>query len=117
MPRTKLKPESPSATPSLSGRNGPTGDVLSLSEAAAYLRLPEQEVLRLVHEQALPARQAGSEWRFWKEAIQGWLSQPFTKPKEDFWEASIGAWKDDPQADEIVKAISKRGGRSAIEKR
>ena len=49
--------------------NGPAGEVFTLAEAAAYLRLPEKEVVRLIREQALPARQAGSDWRFLKTAI------------------------------------------------
>jgi excisionase family DNA binding protein len=40
--------------------------VLTLAEAAAYLRLPEAEVMRMVREQNLGARQVGSEWRFLK---------------------------------------------------
>jgi excisionase family DNA binding protein len=97
--------------------NGPASDILSLSEAAAYLRLPEQEVLRLVREQELPARQAGAEWRFWKAAIQAWLSQPLARPTKDFWEASIGAWKDDPHAEEIMKEIAKSRGQPTTEER
>lgn len=115
MPRTKTKPESTSLPLPPSGLNGPASDILSLSEAAAYLRLPEQEVLRLVREQELPGRQAGAEWRFWKSAIHAWLSQPLAKSKVDFWEASIGAWKDDPHADELLKEISNRRGRSTTE--
>ncbi len=115
MPRTKPKPEPTSPTSAPAGINGPPGEVLSLDEAAAYLRLPEAEVLRLVHEQELPARQAGTEWRFLKAAIQVWLSQPIAKPKKDFWEVSVGAWKDDPHAEEMIKEIYKRRGRPMTE--
>src|SRR5438874_784867 len=31
--------------------NGPVGEVISLSKAAVYMRLPEAEVIRLVHAQ------------------------------------------------------------------
>src|SRR5277367_5054010 len=48
-------------------------EVLTLVEAAAYLRLTEADVLRMVDEQGLSARQLGKEWRFLKSAIQDWL--------------------------------------------
>lgn len=115
MPRTtKSRPE-PQATSLTPAPNGPLAEVLTLAEAAAYLRLPEREVLHLVHEQGLPARQAGSEWRFLKAAIQAWLSQPVARPKNDFWEVSIGAWKDDPHAEEIIKEIHNQRGRPLTE--
>jgi excisionase family DNA binding protein len=95
--------------------NGPASDVLSLSEAAAYLRLPEEEILRLVREQELPGRQTADGWRFWKGAIQVWLSQPVPKPKKDFWEATAGIFKDDPHLDEIVKEAYRQRRRSITE--
>ncbi len=48
-------------------------DVLTLAEAAAYLRVGEPEILALVEADALPARRIGSEWRFLKSAINHWL--------------------------------------------
>ena len=115
MPRTQSKPKQLPPKPPPTGVNGPAGDVLSLSEAAAYLRLPEQEVLRLVREQELPGRQAGPEWRFLKAAIQAWLSQPLAKPTPDFWEACAGIFKDDPHLGEIVKEAYRRRGRPLSE--
>src|SRR5256885_2078713 len=78
MPRSKpkLTPPSAPAPATVPMANGATGEVLTLSEAADYLRLPEPDVLRLVEEQDLPARQLGKEWRFLKAAIQAWLSTP-----------------------------------------
>ena len=43
-------------------------------EAAGYLRLPEAEVVGLVHSQGLPGRCVAGEWRFLKAAIQHWLA-------------------------------------------
>jgi excisionase family DNA binding protein len=83
-------------------------DVLTLSEAAAYLRLPEAQVLQLVREQDLPARQAGSEWRFLLGAIRDWLSKgkPPTSNKEA-WMRLAGVWKDDPFFDDFLREINK----------
>ena len=74
MPRTKRKPEPPPPPPAPAA-NGPpavvpAGEVLTLSEAAAYLRFSEGEVLQLVHDQNLPARRLANQWRFLKSAIQ-----------------------------------------------
>jgi excisionase family DNA binding protein len=115
MPRTKPKSEpAEQVPPPTTLVNGPTGDVMTLSEAAAYLRLPEAQVLQLVQQQDLPARHAGPEWRFFKPAIQAWLSEPGPK-KRDFWEACAGAFKDDPDLEEIVKEVYRQRGRPMIE--
>jgi excisionase family DNA binding protein len=115
MPRTKPKPK-PVTQPSLA-INGPTGEVLTLAEAAAYLRLPEQDVVRMILEQALPARQVGSEWRFFKAAIQQWLSTGSPKPRssKEALLALAGTFKDDPDLDSIVEEAMRRRGRSEVE--
>jgi excisionase family DNA binding protein len=79
-------------------------EVFTLTEAAAYLRLPEQDVVRMIHEQGLPARQLGSEWRLLKTPIQHWLatgSQPLKGSKEA-WLSLAGSCKDDPDLEAIV---------------
>jgi hypothetical protein len=53
MPRTKPPKSEPAPQPA--SVNGLADDVLTLAEAAAYLKFSEAEVLRLVDEQALPA--------------------------------------------------------------
>jgi excisionase family DNA binding protein len=80
--------------------------VLTLSEAAAYLRLPEADVLLLIQEQGLPARQVGSEWRFLAAAIRDWLRMG-TRPKSNkqAWMELAGVWKDDPCFEEMVHEI------------
>jgi excisionase family DNA binding protein len=49
-------------------------DVLTLAEAAAYLRVPEDELLRLAEHRDIPAQRIGSEWRFLKRALGHWLT-------------------------------------------
>ncbi len=118
MPRTKKKVKSiaqpaPSAPPAMTNQSG--RDVLTLGEAAAYLRLSEADVRRLVEEQSLPARQLGEEWRFLKSAIQAWLSTPCAKEnKKDIWSVA-GSWKDDPYLEEMLKEIDRMRGRPATE--
>ena len=108
MPRAKPKPEPQPSPPAV---NGPPTDVLTLSEAAAYLRLPEAEVQRLVHTQDLPGRFTGTEWRFLKAAIQEWLSKPPPKYSKEGQLSVAGLLKDDPDLVPMVEEIYRRRGR------
>jgi excisionase family DNA binding protein len=103
------------AVPPQPGSNGLGPEVLTLGEAAAYLRLPEAEVLRLVQEEDLPGRQVGAEWRFLKATIQGWLSLPPAKKEPQGIWAVAGALKDDPYRDELLREVYRRRGRPMIE--
>ena len=90
--------------------------MLTLAEAAAYLRVPEAELVRMVGPRGLPGRLIGSEWRFSREAVQDWLrTQPEPSSKESLL-ALAGAWKDDPHLDEMLRNIYKRRGRPMTEK-
>jgi excisionase family DNA binding protein len=115
MPRTKKKPDRQPVTPLLPATNGPTGEVFTLAEAAAYLRLPEAEVVQLVQLQDLPGRFAGTEWRFLKSAIQEWLSKPPPKYSKEAQLAAAGAFKDDPDLVPMVEEIYRRRGRPITE--
>src|SRR6476659_7998173 len=67
-------------------------EVLTLAEAAAYLRVPEVEVERIAGTQGLPGRRIGAESRFSRAAIQDWLRRP--SMKESLLRLA-GSWKDD----------------------
>jgi excisionase family DNA binding protein len=99
-----------------SSANGQTADVLTLGEAAAYLRLPMDDVLRLVQEQNLPARRLGNEWRFLLAAVRDWLRMG-TPPKsnKEVWMALAGVWRDDPTLDELLEEIQRQRGPSLSE--
>jgi excisionase family DNA binding protein len=113
MPRTTKKPGSPSQSqsPTVPMMNGPMSQVLSLNEAAAYLRLAEPEVLRLVEEQGLPARRLGLHWRFLKSAIDAWLSMPLPRGQNQGIWAAAGALQDDPYLEEMLTEIDRLRGR------
>jgi hypothetical protein len=113
MPRTTKKPK-PDPTPQQPVANGPvTGEVLTLAEAAAYLRLPEQAVIGAATTQGLPGRLIGGEWRFARSAIQQWLS--VSQPTAEMRKAAIlsvaGTFKDDPDLFLILEDAMKRRGR------
>src|SRR5687767_2981349 len=82
-------------------------DVLTLDEAAAYLRASAEDVVRLIETDGLPARKVGADWRFYKAALQLWLSHP---PKTG-WLKHLGETKDDPYLEEMLREIYARRGR------
>ena len=108
MPRTKAKP----ATLPVSSANGKTDEVLTLAEAAAYLRLTETKVAGLAHAQGLPGRYVTGEWRFLKAALRQWLATG--SPTWDSRKAAIlelsGKYKDDPDLENIVEDAYRRRG-------
>jgi excisionase family DNA binding protein len=115
MPATKTKSRSASKPNGAAREASPSSDVLTLSEVASYLRVPEEAVLRAIAPGGLPARLIDGEWRFFKPALQDWLR---TEPKPSSREAlasAAGAWKDDPTVDVMLKEIYRRRGRPMTE--
>src|SRR5438309_6599175 len=105
MPRAKPKPDRiPQAERQPAVLNGPPDEVLTLAEVAAYLRLPESDVLAAVSAQGLPGRLIGGERRFLKTAIQQWLSlsQSTAEMRKAAQMAVVGSWKDDPYLEDMV---------------
>jgi excisionase family DNA binding protein len=117
MPRTTRKPRRPKAPPPAAPRPAtvPDAEVFTLAEAAAYLRLSEEEVLRLVRDQNLPGRQMGAEWRFLKAAVQDWLRTPPPVGSKEAQMAAVGILKDDPTIDEFLKEVYRQRGRPMTE--
>ena len=106
----------PRATPGPKTKPIGSEEVLTLAEAAAYLRLSETDVLRLVDQQGLSARQLGAEWRFLKAAIQDWLrTGPPPRGSKEAQLAVAGAWKDDPLLEEELREIYRQRGRPMTE--
>ena len=87
-------------------------EVLTLAEAAEYLRLGESDVLRLIREQRLPGRSVGNEWRFLKAALQDWLRMP---DQRTVLQRQFGALKDDPYLEEMLEQIYRDRGRPMLE--
>jgi excisionase family DNA binding protein len=106
--KTKLRPAKAPET-----QSGGTAEVLTLAEAARYLRVAEEDVLQMVGLQGLPGRKIGDDWRFLKAALQSWLS---TAPAKKGLLGQIGALQDDPYKEELLKEIYARRGRPETEK-
>jgi excisionase family DNA binding protein len=124
MPRPQTRTKPPARTKSVR-TTGPTPvtevsptppggwpEVLTLVEAAAYLRVPEAEVVRIADSQGLPGRRIGSEWRFSRAAIQDWLRRPSMK---DRLLQLAGSWKDNPDVEEMLAEIYRQRGRPMTE--
>jgi excisionase family DNA binding protein len=62
-----------SASDTPAGEEARHWEVLTLAEAAGYLRVPEHALIELVAEQAVPAQKIAGEWRFLKRALDDWL--------------------------------------------
>jgi len=57
-----------------------TGDVLTIEELSAYLKIPKSTLYKLVREGKIPSQKIGRHWRFRKAAIDLWLEE--TRPSE-----------------------------------
>ena len=48
-------------------------EVLTLGEAAAYLKLAERTVHRMIQREEIPCAKVGGQWRFMKSVLDDWL--------------------------------------------
>ena len=49
--------------------------VMTSIEAAEYLKMHVKTVCRLAKEGKIPAKKVGSEWRFLRRVLDGWLAR------------------------------------------
>jgi excisionase family DNA binding protein len=119
MAQTRTKSRKPTVKPEAAeltnGSVAASAEVLNLADAAAYLRVTESQLLQLVHDQALPGRRFGTEWRFLKAAIQDWLRTPPKRGSREAVLSTIGAWKDDPLVEEEIKEIYRKRREDLVE--
>jgi len=118
MPRAKKKQVPQPVTSPPAATNGPASEVLTLAEAAAYLRLSEANLIDLVHSQSLPGRFTGSEWRFLKSAIQQWLGagSPTRQARKEAQLALAGKYKDDADLMRICEEAYRKRSRPLTER-
>jgi excisionase family DNA binding protein len=81
-------------------------EVLTLPEAAAYLRVSEDALRQLAAGQVIPARKIGEEWRFLKEAVRDWLRGGH--PVEERWSRVLlqGLWP--PSVELLLAELERR---------
>lgn len=51
------------------------GEVMTVDELAAYLKIPKSTLYKLVREGQIPSQKVGRHLRFRKETIDRWLDQ------------------------------------------
>ena len=91
---------------------GTDSRVLTLAEAATYLRVSEAEVEDLATRHELSGRKIGREWRFHKDAIDDWLRRP---SQHDRLMRHAGAIHDDPYVNLMLATIYRERRRPMIE--
>ncbi len=50
-------------------------EILTLKDVAAYLKLSELSLYRLLRQRKIPAFKVGQQWRFQKSALDDWIQQ------------------------------------------
>ncbi len=88
-------------------------DVMTVAEAAKYLRLPKNKVEQLAKEGSLPARRVGETWRFLKSAVDEWLRGP--PDGKTLLLQQFGAFADDETLPALRAAIYKARGRPEVD--
>jgi len=53
----------------------PAGEVLTIEELAAYLKIPKSTLYKLARDGSVPCQKVGKHWRFHKSAIDEWLRE------------------------------------------
>jgi excisionase family DNA binding protein len=86
--------------------------ILTLAEAARYLRLPKQTIKRQAEQGFLPGRQIGKSWRFLRVALDDWLR--VSDSRKAFLD-QFGMFKGDPMLPALRKAIYQRRRRPETE--
>lgn len=51
------------------------GDVLTIEELSAYLKIPKSTLYKLIRESKVQCQKIGRHWRFRKETIDRWLEE------------------------------------------
>ena len=95
----------PKSKPAANGPPVPAGDVLTLTEAAAFLRVAHDVLRQSAETGRVPGRWIGDDWRFGRAALLAWLGQP-EEPKK-LMSAVAGAFADDetllPMVEEVYR--------------
>ena len=87
-------------------------DVLTLEEAANFLRVSVQTAEELADRGTIPGRRIRDEWRFLKSALEDWLRRP------DYKQALLnqaGILRDDESLTELRNAIYAARGRPEVD--
>jgi hypothetical protein len=87
-----------------------TPDILTLEEAAAFLRVPAKGLKKDAADGHVPCKLVAGEFRFSKEKLLAWLSTPAERKQsgKEWLQSIFGLWKDDPTVDAMMADIERR---------
>ncbi len=89
-------------------------EVLTLEEAAAILRVTEEQLRTQVQAGGMPARCLGGQWRFARSALYQWLAGPITpRTEQDRLLSVVGCLADDATLEPMVEGILLERGRNS----
>lgn len=101
-----------STTTQQTSPSAPLPEVLTLKEAAEYLRVSESDVVDLATKHQLPGRKIGGAWRFLRRGMAEWLLGPSGKER---LLRHAGAMRDDPDMEAMLERIYQERGRPMTE--
>ena len=84
-------------------------ELMTVEEVAAYLRVTEKTIYRMLKRGSIPASKVGHQWRFDKAAIDEWLSQSSVGAK-----ASILVIDDEEIIGALIKATLEELGHRVV---
>ena len=82
-------------------------DVLTPAEAAAYLRVSEDAVLKQANDGMIPAQRVGGEWRFLRKALSDWLQYGGRSFRRS-WPFPPDFFLESPFVEELVHLLEQR---------
>jgi excisionase family DNA binding protein len=109
---TKARPVPREQNTAPQGQPGPWPEVLTLEEAAAFLRLSSQKVEELGLKGDIPGRRVEQTWLFLRKALEEWL---LGKDGRTAWLKFAGAFADDETLPQIRAAAYEARGRPEVE--
>ena len=51
-------------------------DIMTIEDVALYLRIPVSSAYKLAQEGKIPGQKVGRHWRFHRDTLENWISQP-----------------------------------------
>ncbi len=85
------------------------GDLLTIREAAAYLRLNHMTVYRLAQRGKIPASKVGGNWRISRDVLDDWI-----KSRSRVVEGRVLIVDDDTRVRDVLAEVASREGYQAV---
>jgi hypothetical protein len=118
IPSAPAPAQQDAAQPNAAPQNHPVcwPEVLTLEEAAAFLRLRVSMVELLAREQVIPGRFIETSWIFLRRGLEEWLlGKGDRKDSRTRLLEMVGAFKDDESLPKLREAIYKARGRPEVD--